>query len=648
MIVLIKNNLKLFLKNIYLALGTFVFFIVVNIYLIEGMYKLSIHKDALYYLAGSQYMSMICFVFFTFISYEYLVKIKNDDLLECFSAMDKGKVKLYFSQLVVLIIIVSLITLNIMIYNYVAYFAMNLNSLAYAIHIFLSNFINIFLVSLLGVFIGAVASMYLKRFSAYFLMIVLVFLISPISEIIPSIFDMGFGINIYPIREIFDILPPNLDWFEEYLYGLPIEPYRWNLLIFWILLLLSFILLKLTNKKFKYLNFLSIILLSVSLINFHFFNKPSSIMKNNEDPEKSILFDQLYYKFNDVQREEDVNFTISAYNMNIAIDRELHNDMRIFLDEKEALNSYKFTLYRNYKIEKILNKENETLSFKRDGDYLEIYNPSNEKLEEIRILYSGYSPVFYSNSQGILLPGCFPYYPIEGYKILYSNEQSKYIPIIRNDDVKFNVSVKSNLNICSNLEKDGDNFFGNSQAMTLIGGFVNEENIGDNIYYSLFLEKLSTDKLLNVENLLEPYKNMFLGNEKIDVSNKKIFQSPPTLIYNVIDNGLVSFRDHIFVYDLSKEGLIHGFLQSTIPQDIRKIEIKTIFFEYLLYRDTILNIPEEELENNKLYESYNLFLGKVDELGEDYVLKSTYNFLRDKNDARDSITFIKDLTKEVH
>jgi hypothetical protein len=44
----------------------------VNGYLILGMYNLSIHKDAFFYLQYSQRISMIYFVFFTFISYEYL------------------------------------------------------------------------------------------------------------------------------------------------------------------------------------------------------------------------------------------------------------------------------------------------------------------------------------------------------------------------------------------------------------------------------------------------------------------------------------------------------------------------------------------------------------------------------------------------
>ncbi|MBU5677048.1 ABC transporter permease [Alkaliphilus sp. MSJ-5] len=647
MITLIRKNFKLFFKSIYLALGFFIFSIVVNVYLIEGIYKLSIHKDALYYLIHSQKISIIYFVFFVFISYEYLVKSKNESILECFSVINNGKFKLYFSKLAVLVIIIVIMTLNIMIYNYVAYFVMNVNSLSYAYHIFLNNFLNVFLVSFLGVCIGTVTSLYLKRFPAYLIMIFSTVLISPIFESVPYILFMGFEVNIYPLREIFNILPPNLDWVEEELYGLSIESYRWNLLIFWICFLSSFVLLKLSTKKSKLLNFVAIILLSFSLINLYSYTKPGSIVKKDYNPNSFVAFDELYY-IKDVQKEENVEFNILAYGMDLTIGRQLHSDIKISLDEKEYLNSYKFTLYRNYKVEKILSKKNEILEFRREGDYLEVFNPTNEKLEEIRILYSGYSPVFYSNSQGVLLPGCFPYYPIEGYKKIYLKEQSSYIPIIRDDNIKFNVSTKSNLDIYSNLQKDNNNFFGEAQAVTLIGGFVEEKNIGNNIFYGLTLEKLNTNALLDINNILEPYKNMFLENEEFNITGKKIFQSPATFTSRVMDNGLVSFKDHIFIYGLDKENLVQGFLQSTIPQDIKKIEIKSIFFDYLLYKNRILNIPKEELENNKSYELHNLFLKKINELGENYVLKNTYDFLRNKNDTRDSTTFIRDLTKGGH
>jgi len=63
------------------------------------------------------------------------------------------------------------------------------------------------------------------------------------------------------------------------------------------------------------------------------------------------------------------------------------------------------------------------------------------------ILYEGYSPVYFSNIQGVLLPGFFPYYPKEGYHPVYYAEKSwidghntQYLGIGQKD---FEVTVNS-------------------------------------------------------------------------------------------------------------------------------------------------------------------------------------------------------------
>lgn len=352
----------------------------------------------------------------------------------------------------------------------------------------------------------------------------------------------------------------------------------------------------------------------------------------------------MYYT-NDVQKEEEASFKISAYNMKLTINRQLQNDVCINLDGKEPLSTYKFTLYRNYKIEKILGKNNEILEYKRSGDYLEIINPTNAKMEQIRILYSGYSPVFYSNSQGVLLPGCFPYYPMEGYKKIYIKQESRFIPIIRDYNVKFDVSIKSNLSIYSNLEKDNNKFSGEAQELTLMGGLLEEKNVANNTFYGLVLEKMDTNLFLSIDEVLNSYKKIISENEELNIKNKKIFQSPVTFSYRVIGNGVVSFKDHVFVSTLNKEQLALFLIQSNLPQDIKKREINSTLFIHLLDKNRLTNIPKDDLENNPSLEVTKLFLNKINELGEDYVIKSTYKFLKDKNDKRDSITFIKNLSK---
>ncbi len=643
MVSLIKNNLKIFFKSTYLALSLLMLFIIINAYLILGIHNLSIHKDAFYYLQYSQRISMIFFVFFTFISYEYLIKSKKENLLECFTVINKGNLKLYFSKFIVLTIITMVLALNVYIYNFIVYINMNINFIPYLFHIFLNILLNIFLISFLALCLGSTISLYLKRFPAYSLIILIVILTSPIFESVPYILYMGYGINIYSFRETFNILPPNLGWVGDTLYGLSIEPYRWNLIISWTSFLTSLLLFKLSRKKYKSLNLIAFGLVIIAFYNFYGYSNSGSIVKKDYNPKSYVAYDELYYK-KDIQKEELAGFSISAYNMKLTIDRQLQGDIYVYLNEKEPLKSYKFTLYRNYKIHKILSKNNEILKFNREGDYLEVINPTNEKLKEIRISYSGYSPVFYSNSQAVLLPGCFPYYPMEGYKRIYIKEESKFIPIIRDYNTSFNVSIKSNLNIYSNIEKIGDRFSGEAQEITLLGGFLEKRSIENNIYYGLVLDKMDTSLFSNIDKVLKSYKQKLSEDEEFSIDGKTIFQSPVPLSYRVIDNGILNFKDHIFISELSKEHIALGLIQSSLPQDISKRKINTILFNYLINKKSLTNIPKKLLEENPDFEIHNLFFKKVNELGEDYVIKNTYKFLKDKNDRRDSITFIKSLT----
>lgn len=639
---LIKSNFKIFFKSVYLCIAFLLFFIILNGYLLLGIHNLTIHKDAFFYLQYTQRISMIYLVFFTFISYEYLVKSKNNNLLEGISPLHKGILKLYFSKIIVLIIIALIMTLNIFLYNLGVYIVMKVNSTSFLLHIVLNNLLNMFLISIFAIFLGSTISLYFKRFAAYSTMILSILLISPISESIPFILFMGYGINIYFLREPFDILPPNLDWESEYLYGLSIEAYRWNILAFWIGLFSFFLILKLSKRKYKSLNIIATILLIFSVFNFYGFTRQASIVKKDHNPKNFVAFDELYYS-NDVQKEEKASFKIAEYNMKLNINRQLQNDATIYLDEKEPLKSYKFTLYRNYKIEKVFGKNNETLEYKRDGDYLEIINPTNKKLGQIRILYNGASPVFYSNYQGVLLPGFFPYYPMEGYKRIYLKEQGIFIPTIRDYSVKFNVAIKSNLDIFSNLNKNGEEFSGKAQELTLMGGMLEEKSIKDNIFYGLTLNRMDTNIFSEIDTTLNSYKKVLLAEDNFTIKDKKIFQSPATLSCKVIGNGTIAFKDHIFVFQSNKEDLSIGLIQSSLGQDTKKRKINDILFTYLSSKSLIINTPKELLEEDPYYKADKFFLEKLKTLGEDYVIKNTYKFLKDKNDKRDSLTFIKEL-----
>lgn len=611
-----------------------VFFIAINIYLVEGILGLSVRKDALYYLKQSQVLSVVCFVFFVFIAYEYLIKCKNASMLECVKSIHNGLIKIYLSQLTFLTALILVVTMNVMLYCYVACLYVGVNLPSFLYHILLNNFLNITLVSLLGVGLGALCALYLKRFSAYLMIILVTIIISPIFDFIPYILFMGFDVNIYPIRDLFNILPPNLNWVAEALYGLSIEPYRWNLTVFWISVIFPLILLKLNNRKNRRIEFLCLLLFGFAIFNFYLYMHPGSIVRKDYNPNNYTAYDELYY-LNDVQKEENAGFEVISYDMEINIGRQLENNVKIMLDERESLKNYKFTLYRNYDIKRVTGKKGQELEFKQEGDYFEIYNPSGARLEEVSVLYSGFSPIFYSNCQAVLLPGCFPYYPIEGYRKIYLKEQSDFLPIIRDYNVKFRVSVKAYEKILCNLDKKDGAFVGEAQSVSLVGGFVNENRYGNTVFCGLPLEQINTDNLLRINEVIASYSNLFPGLESANIKGIKIFQSTATISSKLTDNGIVSFRDHIFMYNLDERNIVQGIIQAYIPNNIDKLKAKEIFFIYIFHKERVQNNPRDDYRR--------LFLEKIDKLGEEYVLKKTYEFLTNEEDIRSSYEFINGL-----
>ena len=94
------------------------------------------------------------------------------------------------------------------------------------------------------------------------------------------------------------------------------------------------------------------------------------------------------------------------------------------------------------------------------GDYLTV-TPQGE-LSSLTVEYAGSSPMFYSGSQGVCLPGCFPYYPWAGYrKIFYAEPDdgiglSSFIPRTDLPQSDFTVTVTGGKNLQASLpEVDG-------------------------------------------------------------------------------------------------------------------------------------------------------------------------------------------------
>jgi len=649
---LLKKNIKILLRSKNIFILILISFIGLIGYLFFEIYNFTLHHDVMWFLLVSHRASVFVFIISIYIAYEYMIKAKNNHLDECINAYSNGYIKLYGSSLIVLLLMSISFFLVFLIFNYFIYFISGINNFAYMLHILKANFINVFLVSILAGLVGTCIAFSFKKYAAYSIIALIVFIVSPISEQIPAAVYAGYGVDIYPYRNIFrDILPSNLDSQPDFLYGVSIEKYRWNLVSFWICTSSGFLLYDLQKKNNKG----TIVLIGISIICafinlFGYFSGGSyisggSYMNLALSPHSLYIHDTLYYSKTE-QKEQVALFNVIGYNMNLEINRQLSADIVITIDNPLLLDKYLFTLYRGYKVKNIYNSEGKALEFNRDGDYIEVLAKSPKARDSIRIVYKGYSPIFYSNNQGVLLPGFFPYYPMAGYRtVRYANyEQGIYKHVLTTDEkIKhFEVKIKSALNIFSNLSIINKVHTGNSDTISLLGGFMVKEQIADYDIFNLAVDDISKQRkentLLTLADEISKYEKILGEKKHFDISKHKIFQSPNTLLHKTGNGSILAlkFNDHVFIgLGYEPKVIATELISLNIPNNYDKNIGVNILMHYLVVSKDDF-IKDTDLRKVK-------FVNQINKLGEDYVLKLTYQFLKDTSDTRTFEDFLEQL-----
>ncbi|HBV44647.1 MAG TPA: hypothetical protein DEF14_09695, partial [Ruminococcaceae bacterium] len=118
-----------------------------------------------------------------------------------------------------------------------------------------------------------------------------------------------------------------------------------------------------------------------------------------------------------------------------------------------------FTLYHGYKISSVRDGGGNKLRFEQDGDRFTVFNPEKKSLDRIVLKYSGFSTQYYSNLQGLFLPGYFPYYPHSGSLPVYNMEMGEIYRFVLDKPTHFRVKVDSSQTVYSGLEQTGKNEF---------------------------------------------------------------------------------------------------------------------------------------------------------------------------------------------
>lgn len=630
-----KNYFKIFINDLFLPILSAVFFIFINYLHISFMLAVNEQEPfgKLSMLQVSLRTSVLCFVFFMFISYYFTDKINKSSILECAKVTRGRALGVYLRQFAVLVALDFLFTVFYLFYNMYAYFNWNIDHTEVLKHILMCLFIYIFMVSLIAMLLGLLLSLCFKRYGAYIVMIAVILLTSPFTE-----YFIGMNSNVFFIYEFFCLYPRGTNLLPDSFLGYSLLPDRISAPFFFMAFIFAFIALKLFKErsKLRYSVFaLSGVICVVSLAGYFSSGTPTLSDRN---PDSFYVGDSLYYYHNkDNVKAEMGEFSISKYEMDLAIKNELSAKVTMYVDNS-SLETYKFTLYHGYKINRAEDQDGGSLDFTQDGDYVEIKR-GNSLINTVTLYYSGYGTSYYTNAQGIFLMGTIPFYPRSGYQITYDNRTQGFFSNHLESPAEFYVKVDYTKTVYSNLAHiENNTFSGTANNIILLSGFLEEKNFdGIDVVYPYLDNEQYTNERISSDIAA------FLSSKRDDRPINRIFIVPGFHlgIYaecNYFSDGTIVCQQIIAL------PLIYS---SSIVIDAKR-NLMLVYNSYIYNHSDFENRLEYEKEVYTIDEPglAMMLQNAVEQVGEEKVLEALDKYLYDSSDTREFKEFFADLTKE--
>lgn len=416
----------------------------------------------------------IIFIMFLFTSHYYFSQARKNEFLECASVTATGKNGFILNQFSVMLTL-ALITCGVSFLMSIIFSFKDPNADgAYFLHCTKISILYFFLANIIAILIGLLCSTIKKTAAAYLILIICSFVFSPMTNRLTGEIYNRSDESIYPLWRIFEIFPKTLSY-DTAASGINANIKSLSIIIFWISLfaiIAMFTVFSFRIKRAKQIA--ATICLAVFVLSGAGTLMPYSSISLDTN---SLGSDAEHYVFQDpenfvIQKNEEPNFEITGYDMNFKIKNLLSGDVTVKVDNPN-LTEYHFTLYYGYKLKSVSNSNGEKLKYDRDGDYITIH--TDAPTESFNFKYKGFSQVFYSNSQSSNLLGGFAYYPINGFRYVYSVADQGSIRTKLSTSVPMSVKVDCGKKIFSNLESTGKNTFeGTSDSLTLVSGFYKE------------------------------------------------------------------------------------------------------------------------------------------------------------------------------
>lgn len=552
---MIKQNLKLFFKTKIIFIPVIILLVCFLGNLVYSCYSFSLNSDVLIYLKNSIKLCLLSFVILCFTSYEFFYLYKRCYIDEALYSHKNGKTRILTSTVTVLLFIPALEFFSAFVFNFVIFLSSRMNDYSYLYHIFSVLFLYVFLGGIIPILLGVFFAQKTKRIVSYALMALIIFLVSSTSDFIPGGLSQVTKINFWESKYFLAyILPNDLEWYINHDYGMYAEIYRWNLIIFWISLL-SFLFFKLCQIKKTALKavLLSLTLL-ISTFNLVGYFYGGSHIEKGAQLDSISMSDYLFYTENE-QKNQDPDFEVTSYDMDLSIYRQLDAEVSMTLSDT-GLEYYNFTLYHGYNVLKITDIEGNALKYNREGDYVTVIGNGN--LQLINIKYSGYSPILYSNYQACSLPGFFAYYPIPGfYKI--TGDYTTYNPIEIKSETEFNIRVDSARQFYSNLDEvknEKNCFVGVTSYPTLFSGFYKSNSSDIYKIYAITvkgwgLSEIDEEYIDEIQKYINELDNN--SSNKLNLKEYTIIQTNEMLSSNCIYDGIFLGDDTVFINKATDE-----------------------------------------------------------------------------------------------
>ncbi len=584
-------------------------------------------RSPTFFLDGVQLIllaSLLHFVFYSLVSYEFCRSDRAVGFDECACAMEAGKSRLLAGDLLVLIsLTLPALLLNLVITTIGAIIAhAGMAFFPVLLHILL----NLLILPAVGILFGAVLACGAKRGIAYIIIAAVTLLSTPLAgDWCVTIYRVtGFSASV--LTRLFPFMTPSTMLITSNLaYGFSLRPYRILAYAVWILVLCAILIFYISKErgKKKRLFFAAVCLMAgLCLLPFVFRSNSDIIYDdmNSEGAGREIS----YYERNKITPPETCpEFKITSYDMELKLSNVLHAEVKVSVSPSD-LDIYGFTLYHGYKVKEVKDASGRALEFRQTGDWVEV--KSAGETSSLTFSYSGYSNTHYSNGQGAALPGTFAYYPRAGYVVCAGVDGYKNLTL--DEPTQFNVKIKNRKKFFTNLDRTGKNTFsGKTTGLTIVGGFYKEDKIGDtNLVYTY------------VDMDLDEIKQVF--SDLMQTYDRSFNTVMVTQLYD--GNSMRDYGDTLVFTGVSLKRIEMDYFLSQVPESRGDFGLQAYIFEYMRSTFATYAADDKSLGMNTRYVRVE---AAAEKYGDEYCKKAIDKYLYDESDTRTPDEFIDDLNR---